>query len=323
MITGHHLHKHQKRSNVHFARDCRRESTMYNYRRISNIAEEEGLLQEMLNLQSQIRAQREKDRIAKTTRREKYTKMFEPVTKSLERLVTPAPPATNNLVDLTDVIPEHVNVPLEPMKEEKDEFEEMQEPGELYKEALNNVPIRRRDDGMLGLNPEKHSIGDYIYEVVGNTLKVHHDHEQKHFEIHDLELWKLLLVKNPQYIGLKLKDEQKRYLPFVEEFKDIVDQLNLVASSGHRGFKNRVKYKMLMEMRGGSGFLFSVQPPTTLVVPSDNLGLMRALYQALAELRAGNTSMRNIVVPLAAEAKRKKILPENLLSADEETWVYA
>ena len=39
----------------------------------------------------------------------------------------------------------------------------------------------------------------------------------------------------------------------------------------------------------------------------------------LAELRAGNNSMRNIVVPLAQEAKRKGILPENLLSADEET----
>ena len=50
---------------------------------------------------------------------------------------------------------------------------------------------------------------------------------------------------------------------------------------------------------------------------------MRALLQALAELRAGNTSMQNFVVPLAKEAKRKKILPPNLLSPDEETWVFA
>ena len=33
---------------------------------------------------------------------------------------------------------------------------------------------------------------------------------------------------------------------------------------------------------------------------------MRALLQALAELRAGNTSMRNFVVPLAKEAKQKR-----------------
>ena len=87
----------------------------------------------------------------------------------------------------------------------------------------------------------------------------------------------------------------------------------------------------------GSGFLFSVQPPpfmkkksknmtikpSTVVIPSDRKGLMRALVQALAELRAGNTSMRNLVVALAQEAKRKRILPVNLLSPDEETWVFA
>ena len=86
----------------------------------------------------------------------------------------------------------------------------------------------------------------------------------------------------------------------------------------------------------GSGFLFSINKPTfikkkkkkifkpsTVVIPSDNKGLMRALLVALTEFRAGNTSMRNLVVPLAKEAKRKNILPPNLLSPDEETWVYA
>ena len=62
-------------------------------------------------------------------------------------------------------------------------------------------------------------------------------------------------------------------------------------------------------------------PP--ILIPSDDQGLLRSLYVTLAELRAGNNSMRNIVVPLAQEAKRKGILPENLLSADEETWVFA
>ena len=63
--------------------------------------------------------------------------------------------------------------------------------------------------------------------------------------------------------------------------------------------------------------------PSTIVIPSDAKGLLRALLQAVAELRAGNTSMQNIVVPLAQEAKRKKILPRNLLSPDEMTWVFA
>ena len=78
----------------------------------------------------------------------------------------------------------------------------------------------------------------------------------------------------------------------------------------------------------GSGFLFTTRPPTvihpdTVVVPSDPAGLMEAIALALAEFRAGNTSMRNVVVPLAAEAKRMGILPKNLLSNDEKTWVFA
>ena len=63
--------------------------------------------------------------------------------------------------------------------------------------------------------------------------------------------------------------------------------------------------------------------PSTLVIPSDKRGISRALLQALAELCAGNESMRNLVVPLAQEEKRKGILPNNLLSPDELTWVYA
>jgi len=62
---------------------------------------------------------------------------------------------------------------------------------------------------------------------------------------------------------------------------------------------------------------------STVVVPSDKKGLLRALYQAVAELRAGNTSMQNLVVPLAQEAQRKKILPPHLLSPDETNWVFS
>ena len=63
--------------------------------------------------------------------------------------------------------------------------------------------------------------------------------------------------------------------------------------------------------------------PDTVVVPSDRAGLKKALFLALSEFRAGNTAMRNVVVPLAAEAKRKGILPEHLLTNDEKTWVFA
>ena len=63
--------------------------------------------------------------------------------------------------------------------------------------------------------------------------------------------------------------------------------------------------------------------PNTVVIPSDNEGLMHALVVALAKLRACNNSMRNILVPLAQEAQRKRILPKDLLTPNETTWVFA
>ena len=57
------------------------------YHRINTIADEERLLEEMLQLQSQIRSQREAERKTKTYNSGKYTKIFEPVTKSIEKLL--------------------------------------------------------------------------------------------------------------------------------------------------------------------------------------------------------------------------------------------
>ena len=97
--------------------------------------------------------------------------------------------------------------------------------------------------------------------------------------------------------------------------------------------KNRAKYKLLS--RVGRGFLFTTRKPkflkrshnrvspSVVVVPSDKQGLLRALKKSVAELRSGNTSMQNVVVPLAQEAKRLKILPPGLLSSKELTWVFA
>ena len=300
------------------------------YHRINRAAEEGRLLQEMLQLQSQIRTQNEAKRRRNENRTEKYTKMFEPVTKSIAKLTAHAHP-TANLLNLPNAqLDEPVLEPVkiepkeEPVKEEERFFDEPN--NELFRQALALVPENLRDDGLLGLDINTHTIGSYTYEVQGNILQcVSEDGgDEASFEIDNLELWMLLIVKNPNKVALKLK-QGKDYSPFVYDFKDIADRLELVATSGHfSGFKLRKKYKVLEELHhAGSGFLFSVQPPDTVVVPSDIEGLMTELYTALAELRAGNTSMVNMVVPLAAEAKRLGCLPENLLSPDEETWVFA
>ena len=98
------------------------------YRRIDKIKDEERLLEEMLNLQSQIREQRERKWIAGTKSAEKYSKMFKPVTGAIEKLApAPAPaPPTADLLKLD----EDVEAPL---KEEDIKFEpELDEPGDEY-----------------------------------------------------------------------------------------------------------------------------------------------------------------------------------------------
>ena len=305
------------------------------YRRIADIEDEQRLLEEMLTLQSQIREQRERKRIARTGRAERYSKMFEPVTKSIEKLVSPkpfvadlvdvpqAPPPPNlmdeDLVELNDEL-------LQPKIEPKEG--DIDEPGILYTQALRDVPARDRDDGLLGLNPDNHRFGHYEYSVEGNILKLHvYGNEDHEFEIDDINLWKLLLVRSPRKIGLNLFDEHDQVRPFVEKYRQIVRDLGLLDDYANvPGFRLRTKYKIAAESGkfAGSGFLFTSHPPNyPLLIPSDNKELLQQLCLSLAELRAGNNSMRNLVVPLAQEAKRKGILPDSLLSADEETWVFA
>jgi hypothetical protein len=129
-------------------------------------------------------------------------------------------------------------------------------------------------------------------------------------------------------VKLDLRDKHGRDI--LREYKRIVNTLDLVQDAKNEGkpYANRAKFKLLNGKKG-SGFLYSVRPPpfmfhpSTVVVPTDNKGLLRELLQALAELRAGNTLMQNIVVPLAREAKHKNILPPNLLTPNEMNWVFA
>ena len=138
----------------------------------------------------------------------------------------------------------------------------------------------------------------------------------------------------PKDIGFQLKDEFDRNTSTLNEYIRIVDDLDLVNIADEKGIhiRNRAKFQLLS--RRGRGFLFTSRKPeflrknggispSVVVVPSDKQGLLRALKKSVAELRSGNTSMQNVVVPLAQEAKRLRILPPGLLSSKELTWVFA
>ena len=294
------------------------------YRQVNTAAERAHLLNEMLQIQAQIRTKKEKERLIQTNQTTRYAKIFEPVTKSIEKLSKPVVevPIVDDLIDLKQPVTK---------KEENDA--EIEEGAALFDSVLQTIPLSLRDDGIFGLDARIRRIGSHSFRVINDNLVVD---DVKSFHITDPDLWRLLLIKRPNSINLKLKSG-KKYKSFVKDYKRLVDELDLVdfayAKYGDR-IKTRAKFKLLQDLKNksGSGFLFSVQPPpfskkqiksSTVVIPSDKKGLLRALYQAVAELRAGNTSMQNLVVPLAQEAKRKKILPPHLLSVDERNWVFS
>ena len=350
------------------------------YHRINSRADEERLLlQQKLALQSTIRKKRENQRRKRTHDTDVYTKIFEPVTKTIQKLnptsSTGLHPATDGQsmvkkqdddddVDnyyganndeeskydpsapTTTTTETAMDIPL--LKEESNEF---------YQDALAYVPRKYRDDGQLGLCPRTKQIGNYTYQVLGDTLQVFLtddrgaaiDSSIQQFDILNLDVWKLLLVLNPARIGLTLMDKRtQEYFPFVWDYFHIVRKLNLLETYTAR--KDRTKYVLLTSLlaiassssssSSGSGikklgrgkkFLFSSIPPRpsppsiatppVVVLPTSDETLMSELYRALAELRAGNTSMRNLVVPMAREARQRHILPPNLLTPYEESWV--
>ena len=296
--------------------------------RIDSLADEKCLLTKKLNREKQIRKHREKNRRLKSAKSHEYSTIFEPVTKSLDDLKE---------IHKTAAAAAAVPLQLDETIRDSPPLVSDGKPGALYLQALDSIPIKSLDDGVFGLNIHTQSIGNNSFYVDNNSLIVENkdDGTIQTFDINDFVLWQLLLVKRPHEVGLNFKNGKRKDV--LKQYLDIVKSLNLIHDANKRGvpYRTRAKFKLFpksMKTSFGSGFLFSIRPPpfekrlfhpSTVVIPSDKKGLLRALLQAVTELRAGNTSMQNVVVPLAQEAKRKKILPANLLTSDEMTWVFA
>ena len=59
----------------------------------------------------------------------------------------------------------------------------------LYKQALDSIPKKDRDDGIFGLNWKRETIGGRPYSVIGNTLFVEKDDGMKKaFNIDDINI---------------------------------------------------------------------------------------------------------------------------------------
>lgn len=290
---------------------------MTRYHHITSLADEEKLLSEIIQLETQIRKEKEQKRVQKNTQSEKYTGIFEPITESIQSLAHQKPKEDLITGDLLQFETKPEQVQDKPVKRDTEQIN-------LYQKALQIIPKKARDDGVFGLDSGRRQVSGRPYWVEGNLLLVNNeDGTISEIEINDLDVWLILLSQNPTKI-IDLSDSA------VRRYREIADELNLIplVQFTTKNFKKRAKYKLLRPHEG-TGFMFSTRKPSfmsssePIVIPSDPEGLMRALLQTVAELRAGNESIRNLVVPLAQEAERKKILPKGLLSPEELTWVYA
>ena len=174
-------------------------------------------------------------------------------------------------------------------------------PATAYQTATNMISKGNRDDGQLGLSTNG-KFCTYSYSVCGNILSVSTENGVQNFEINDVKTWIILLAKNPKsMITLETDD------PAVTRYRNIIKTLKIVKKHPRRK-KSPLAF--------GDGV-------HTLAIPSSNEQLLKLLFLKLSEFNAGNDALKQEVVPLAAEAQRRNILPKGLIDPRDMTWVFA
>ena len=208
-------------------------------------------------------------------------------------------------------------------------------------QLIAKIPDGQRDDGTFGLNWKHKSIGGMPFTLTSKGVQVTTGPNQvKDIKIKHFDTWKLLFYQNPEDKNIVLKSNG-RDTPAVEEYRNIVRELNLVdiveKTSNPKNKANYQKRKkfttFFLKNVKGTGLLFSYKkpssfpgssheksgkglksgffPPNTVVIPSENKELLIKLATSLSERDAGNSSLQNLIVALAREARRRKILSKS------------
>ena len=315
---------------------------MSHFHTISSIDDEQNLLQKLIHLETQIRAKRERERLLRTGQSETYGRIFEPITKEIKSLkqvealgapAAPAVPAASApATPAPPVTPPYKTPPTTPVhtppKTAPPEFQLAEVIAPEYFDAKREIKARNREDGYLGLDIESQTIAGRHYTIDGSHIIVDAppgNTGKTKITIQHPRTWVMLLAKNPNNIILTKDLRTKQLYPWVLEWRKIAKELDFInfinQSQQAVDIRKRVKFKLLQK---GKGFLYSlVPPPHTVVLPSDPQGVLRELQKSIAEYKAGNSSMRNIIGPLIQQARRMKILPKYLQKACKEfNWIY-
>ena len=317
---------------------------MSHFHTISSIDDEQDLLQKLIHLETQIRAKRERERLLRTGQSEIYGRIFEPITREIKTLkqvetlgapaAPPTPVPTPAPASPTPLgTPQYKTPPTTPAgsppKTAPAKFELSDVIAAEYFDAKREIKARNREDGYLGLDIDTQTVTGRHYTINGNQIIVDSPSRKKgkiKITIQHPRTWVMLLAKNPNNIISNTDFRTHQTYPWVLEWQDIAQRLHFkdfIDNSPHAAdVRKRAKFKMLQK---GKGFLYSlVPPPHTVVLPSDPQGVLRELEKSIAEYKAGNSSMRNIIGPLIQQARRMKILPKYLQKTCKEfNWIYA
>lgn len=285
--------------------------------------DESKLLEKLVNLNVEIRAKKERARLAELKQSEQYSKIFNPLTDSLHRLTDITSDITTDSLDAKEGTKE-----CEPTGGSSQVSLPSTSTYELIK---NTIGVRNLEDGKLGLNPVSQTIGEYTFSVEGppfdGRITIVDGDKVKTWDISDENLWRVLLKKTPTGKEIKSMTIEARKI-----FREIILFTKLVESASY-SVRKRKKFRQLLAT--GAGFLFTTISPEeakkqsggeiieTVIVPSDSKTLLSGLVKSLAETRAGNRSARKFLVAFAKAAKEKKILPPNLLTPEEQVWSFA
>ena len=359
--------KKRRKSTSSFADHRRGQQRLIQFYPVHTIKDEQELLKDIVDVQTAIRAQKEKKRLQEQGTYQQYAKVFEPITRTLltldqvqeqrrqqqlehqkrKRNVTPPPHAyqkqkeeeeekeededwddhataakeedDKKFVPSSDIFSTPAAVTPSAAKKRKSlpssASPSSNNPPVLYTEALELIKKSNLDDGLLGCNDKTKTIGGMPYSLSrAGYLTVDTGDERMIFNIKALNVWIMLLAKNPSQVvqidrllNSSSKSPVKGGRPgYVKRWKEICTQLELMpraikSKTKRREIKelhNREKFKLLKEAEG-SGLV--------TVLASDKDGLIRQLQLAAAEYEAGNKDLLSVITAGVKEAKRLHI----------------
>ena len=285
------------------------------FHKVSSLKDEEEILKNIINLETAVRAKEEKKRLQENAKNSTFSQIFEPITSTMKSLQTIEHSHGNSSKVKSPEehlmhFEKHANV--DPYADEEEMYNLSEPPLLPYKEGsesvpriseiLRQIPKRKRDDGMFGIDWNTQTLGGYPITVHNDHLTVDtQDGEEHKFEIKNPGVWKMLLMQNPHSSDIVLKNNDGSDSETLDQYRNIIKTLGLVRriqSSGKHGYLQRIKYKLLNDEHIGRGFLFSVKKPkfmeknktdlpskssTTIIIPSDKKSILKTLVKALAE----------------------------------------